>query len=29
MGTPTGVAVGSGDAVFYCDAGTGAVVRLG
>jgi hypothetical protein len=29
IGTPTGVAVGSGGAVFYCDAATGAVVRLG
>jgi hypothetical protein len=29
MGTPTGVAVTSGGALVYCDAATGAVVKIG
>ncbi len=29
LGTPTGVAVTKGGAVLYCDAATGAVVRIG
>jgi hypothetical protein len=29
MGTPTGVAVTKGGAVVFCDAATGAVVKVG